>query len=201
MRSRDPELNQQRKAMILKAAAACFVKQGFHAASMKDVCAAAGMSPGTVYHYVRSKTDIIRGIIEQEQAITADLLRPLVDAEDFVAAFHAALDAIAASITQDDLILSAEISAETLRQPDLQALAAAATSEAAHGLGLAIERGQACGQIDVSLVPEQTANTLIALIDGLLWQATLFGAEQMVQQLTSAKQAVSRMLDVPERSR
>jgi AcrR family transcriptional regulator len=201
MRTRDLDLNRQRKGRILEAAAACFVKQGFHATSMKDVCAAAGMSPGTVYHYVRSKTDIIRGIIEDEQAITAELLRPLAEAEDFFTAFYAALDAIAAAIRQDDLTLSAEVAAETLRQPDLQELSRAATAEAEAGLAAAISRGQERGQIDPSLAPDHAAATLLALVDGLLWQATLFGVERMAGQLPFVKQAVARMLIEPERAR
>jgi AcrR family transcriptional regulator len=201
MRTRNVDLNRQRKDMILKAAAECFVKQGFHATSMKDVCAAAKLSPGTVYHYVRSKTDIIRGIIEDEQAITADLLRPLGEAEDFFVAFYGALDAMAATIEEKDLTLAAEIAAETLRQPDLQALSRSATAEAMEGLATAIARGQERGQIDPSLAPRQAAGTLIALIDGLLWQATLFGVEYMEAQLPFVRQAVARMLIEPEQVR
>jgi TetR/AcrR family transcriptional regulator, repressor for uid operon len=201
MRARDLDLNQQRKGMILKAAAARFVQHGFHATSMKDVCAAVGLSPGTVYHYVRSKTDIIRGIIEDERAITTELLRPLSGAEDFFAVLNAALDELAAEITPQDLALSAEIAAETLRQPDLQALSCVATSEALDGLAGAIARGQERGQIDPLLAPDQAAAMLLAMIDGLLWQATLFGVGRMAAQLPSVKQAIARILVEPGRAR
>jgi AcrR family transcriptional regulator len=201
MRTRDVNLNRQRRDMILKAAAECFVKQGFHATSMKDVCAAAKLSPGTVYHYVRSKTDIIRGIIEDEQSITADLLQPLGEADDFFVAFYGALDAMAAMVKAEDLRLAAEIAAETLRQPDLHALSRSATSEALDGLAAAIARSQERGQIDRSLAPQKAAAALVALIDGLLWQATLFGVERMAAELPFVKQAVARMLIEPEKAR
>jgi TetR/AcrR family transcriptional regulator, repressor for uid operon len=200
MRARDLDLNRRRKDMILEAAATCFVKQGFHSTSMKDVCVAAAMSPGTVYHYVRSKTDIIRGIIEADQAVTSALLRSLSEADDFFAALFAALDRIAADISQDDLALSAEISAETLRQADLQKLSRLALAETVADLARAVSLGQERGQIDASLAPDQAAAMLIALLDGLLWQATLFGIERMKAQLPFAKQALARMMIDPDRT-
>jgi TetR/AcrR family transcriptional regulator, repressor for uid operon len=201
MRTRNKSLNDQREAGILDAAAACFVQKGFHSTSMKDICVAAGLSPGTVYHYVRSKTDIIQGIIERERALTAALLRPLVDAEDFFIVLDAALDALAAGLTQDDLVLSAEIAAEILRQPDLAAFSRAAEKETAAGLSAAIARGQARGPIDPSLDPTQAAAMVLALIDGLLWQATLGGVDSLAALLPGARQAIARMLIAPDGSR
>jgi TetR/AcrR family transcriptional regulator, repressor for uid operon len=201
MRTRNKSLNDQREAGILDAAAACFVQKGFHSTSMKDICVAAGLSPGTVYHYVRSKTDIIQGIIERERALTAALLRPLVDAEDFFIVLDAALDALAAGLTQDGLVLSAEIAAEILRQPDLAAFSRAAEKETAAGLSAAIARGQARGPIDPSLDPTQAAAMVLALIDGLLWQATLGGVDSLAALLPGARQAIARMLIAPDGSR
>jgi len=44
-----------RREEILRAACGLFSRDGFHAASMKDLCAAAGMSPGSLYRYFPSK--------------------------------------------------------------------------------------------------------------------------------------------------
>lgn len=51
---------------ILDAAEQCFIKHGFHAASMMNVAEAAGMSPGLIYRYFDSKSAIIRAIIERQ---------------------------------------------------------------------------------------------------------------------------------------
>ena len=57
----------ERRETILKAACGVFVRSGFHAASMKDICAAAGMSPGSVYRYFPSKDALIEALIEADQ--------------------------------------------------------------------------------------------------------------------------------------
>ena len=50
-----------RRNEILEAAQRCFVRSGFHHASMQDICAEAGMSPGKLYRYFPSKEAIIAG--------------------------------------------------------------------------------------------------------------------------------------------
>ena len=44
---------------ILEAAMRCFCENGFHSASMQQICAAANMSPGGVYRYFASKDAIM----------------------------------------------------------------------------------------------------------------------------------------------
>lgn len=59
---------------ILCAAQCCFIRHGFHAASMASIAAAAQMSPGLIYRYFDSKNAIILAIIErQNQEVRADI--------------------------------------------------------------------------------------------------------------------------------
>lgn len=57
---------EQQRVRILDAAQACFVREGFHAASMASIAAAAGMSAGLIYRYFDSKSAIILAIIERQ---------------------------------------------------------------------------------------------------------------------------------------
>ncbi|HEY8353066.1 MAG TPA: TetR/AcrR family transcriptional regulator [Sphingomonadales bacterium] len=57
---------QAQRARILAAAKKCFVKHGFHAASMASIAETAQMSPGLIYRYFESKSEIILAIIEQQ---------------------------------------------------------------------------------------------------------------------------------------
>jgi AcrR family transcriptional regulator len=59
-RSERAQLQCQR---IVAAAEQCFVDKGFHAASIADIAAAAGMSQGLLYRYFRNKSAIVRAII------------------------------------------------------------------------------------------------------------------------------------------
>jgi AcrR family transcriptional regulator len=57
---------QAQRERILTAAHACFVKDGFHAASMATIAETAGMSPGLIYRYFANKNTIILEIIERQ---------------------------------------------------------------------------------------------------------------------------------------
>lgn len=57
---------EAQRERILGAAQACFVRHGFHAASMARIAETAGMSPGLIYRYFESKNAIILAIIERQ---------------------------------------------------------------------------------------------------------------------------------------
>lgn len=65
-RTVNKEQTEKRRLQILQAALECFTKQGFHQSSMQTICKKAGLSPGTVYHYFKSKDDIIEHIAQRE---------------------------------------------------------------------------------------------------------------------------------------
>lgn len=50
---------QARRREILRAAAAAFRAQGFEAAGMRDIAAAAGLSPANLYYYFQSKDELL----------------------------------------------------------------------------------------------------------------------------------------------
>jgi len=57
---------QQQRERILQAAQQCFIKHGFHAASMAGIAETAGMSAGLIYRYFENKSAIIQAIITQQ---------------------------------------------------------------------------------------------------------------------------------------
>ena len=60
----DPEeRGQLRRQQILDAAAACFVREGFHGASIARIAKAAGMSPGNLYHFFPGKEAMIAALV------------------------------------------------------------------------------------------------------------------------------------------
>jgi AcrR family transcriptional regulator len=71
---------------ILEAAADLFCSQGYAATSVAEVAEAAGLLKGSVYHYIRTKEDLLAAIVEEAHRGTAllgeELLasdRPAVD--------------------------------------------------------------------------------------------------------------------------
>lgn len=55
-----------RRQQVLDAAADCFRRRGFHAASMAEIAKTAGMSPGHIYNLFENKDDIIAAIVERD---------------------------------------------------------------------------------------------------------------------------------------
>jgi AcrR family transcriptional regulator len=80
---------QAQRERILAAAHACFVKSGFHAASMATIAETAEMSPGLIYRYFENKNAIILAIIENQLEVvrakidkmhaTTDLAKGIVE--------------------------------------------------------------------------------------------------------------------------
>ena len=69
------ERRDQQIQRILEAAKTCFVRSGFQGASMQQICAEAGMSPGALYRYFPSKEAIVEAICEADRPRTTCLLR------------------------------------------------------------------------------------------------------------------------------
>jgi AcrR family transcriptional regulator len=57
-------VQKARNAEILHAAAKVFRQRGFHAARMQDVADELGMQKGSLYHYISTKEDLLKGLVE-----------------------------------------------------------------------------------------------------------------------------------------
>src|ERR1700730_2274441 len=118
MRRANAQLQSDRRAEILAAAQRCFVRSGFHRASMQEICAEAGMSPGNLYRYFPSKEALIAGIAERDRAevarqfARADLSQGLVAVLEGMAHHHFA------ERPKEKVLLCTEVMAGARRQPD-----------------------------------------------------------------------------------
>ncbi len=58
---------------LITAAAACFAEKGFSATSVREISTRAGISQGAMYTYFKSKDELVKAIVleEQNSALTA----------------------------------------------------------------------------------------------------------------------------------
>ncbi len=63
-RERAPR-QDSRRAALLDAAAALFAERGFHAASTRELAAAVGMLPGSIYCHFPSKSDLLVAVYDE----------------------------------------------------------------------------------------------------------------------------------------
>ena len=117
-----PRPRRRVRARILDARERCFVRCGFHRTTMQDVAAEAGMSPGNIYRYFRSKDAIAVGLAERDRArVNADFAA-LVDAEDFIGSFAALGRKHFEDEPRERAVLCLEIWAEATRNPTFAAI-------------------------------------------------------------------------------
>ncbi|HLU06689.1 MAG TPA: TetR/AcrR family transcriptional regulator [Woeseiaceae bacterium] len=111
---------QAQRERILTAAHSCFIRQGFHAASMATIAETAGMSPGLIYRYFENKNAIILSIIERQLADARSDIATLRSDTDFISLFSELFD----KWTSEDPELKSpalmlEMTAEASRDPQI----------------------------------------------------------------------------------
>lgn len=106
----------QQVQRILDAAKACFVRSGFQGASMQQICAEVGMSPGGLYRYFPSKEAIIEAISAADRKHDAEVLGAMAEAPSvFEGILGAAMAHIRHMHESGDAPLFIEIRAESMR--------------------------------------------------------------------------------------
>jgi len=101
---------------ILTAAQKCFIERGFHAASMANIADAADMSPGLIYRYFASKSEIVLAIIEQQLQLAREEMQQLDGRRDLALQIARSFgDAASTAQRQTHPALFLEISAEASR--------------------------------------------------------------------------------------
>src|ERR1700742_1310406 len=167
MRRANAQLHHDRRDEILAAAARCFVRAGFHGASMQDIRAEAGMSPGNLYRYFPSKEALVAGIAERDRAevakqfASADLTHGLFAVLEGMARHHFA------ETDPEDLLLSTEVMAEPRRNPEIARISASFDADVRKWLGdlfrAAVARGDVPADADIG-----DAVAIVKAMDGAL---------------------------------
>ena len=163
----------ERQETILRSACGVFVRDGFHAASMKDICAAAGMSPGSVYRYYPSKEALIQALIESDRTRWLAAM----DALPMERGLMAALEALAELGLEDlenrgFLRLWVETSAEASRNPRVAGLLRETDQVLQGRLADLIRSAQRSGSIASETAPQVLSCLIFAAVDGRVRRAT-----------------------------
>ncbi len=112
-----------RRQQVLEAAAECFRRRGFHAASMAEIAKTAGMSPGHIYNLFENKDDIIAAIVERDCEEVLDRIAEFRQEGDLLQKMLAATEqAIDEHSHVAKAALQLEVLAEASRNPKLAAV-------------------------------------------------------------------------------
>jgi TetR/AcrR family transcriptional repressor of uid operon len=186
MRRANIQRQSDRRTEILDAAECCFARSGFHQASMQEICAEAGMSPGNLYRYFPSKEALIAGISERNRADAVANFADVEAAPDFFAGLAGLARNYLVDRSDAEVGLCAEIMAESRRNPDVarlyQDIEVDIKNRIAAMLRGAVERGEIRADLDV----EAAAMVLMVLGDGMSWRRAVeqsFDAERVLPMI------------------
>jgi AcrR family transcriptional regulator len=173
MRRANAQLQSDRRAGILAAAQRCFVRAGFHGASMQEICAEAGMSPGNLYRYFPSKEALIAGIAERDRAevgqqfARADLSRGLFAVLEGMAHHYFA------ERPREQVLLCTEVMAEARRNPQIARISAGFDADVRKWLGELLRAATARGDIPGDIDLDAVITMLMVIADGVWWRRAL----------------------------
>ena len=161
-----------RRDHILDAAATRFAEQGFHRTSMHDVIHEAGLSPGAVYRYFRSKDDIIVAISLEAMALVENVVRDGLRSGrplgPLIAELPSAL--LRQSRADDRVRLAVQAWGEALRNPDLAEAMQRGLGGVRRALADRVRAAQRDGIAPTQADPSEVARVLLAVVQGFILQ-------------------------------
>ncbi|MGX5736880.1 TetR/AcrR family transcriptional regulator [Bosea thiooxidans] len=157
----------ERHIRILDAAERVFARAGFHAATMQDVAAEAGMSPGNLYRYFSSKDAIIAGMSERDRSLIAEdfgSLHPqngaLLDQLEALGRKHLVEQ------PREKAVICLQIWAEAARNPEMASMCADLDGTVMQGLAAAIAEAKANGELPERLDEHRFLLAVSMMADG-----------------------------------
>lgn len=200
-----PQYRAERRAQILAAARRCFIRNGFHAASMHDLVEEAGMSSGAVYRYFPGKDAVIEAIAADNlDQVVAVIQRSIDDGATPQAAIATVLDFVTVRHGEDGFAaIAVLVWSEALRNPTLAAHLRTATATAfaklsadAHPPSDAVAAARPTPGDHGQLDPTAVADLLLCVLPGYLMRLALSGPAA-VENIPGA---IEKVFGVPARS-
>jgi AcrR family transcriptional regulator len=166
-----------RRVQILDAARRCFMRNGFHATSMADVLAEAGLSAGAVYRYFPGKNHLILAIAGQTVPQLLERFDTLIGADPVptpAAAMARVLEIIEPYVDRE-MRLAVSVWGEALRDPDVGAAVAQVYRAVRGGFVELARRLRDAGHLPADTDPERVGAVLFGMIPGYVLQRLLLG--------------------------
>ena len=168
---------EERRNQILDAAVATFSRKGFHQATIEDIRLEAGLSRGAVYHYFKTKEDIIDGIRQRSArqvepvlalgtAAAADVDSTLVNLIDATLSIMGSPGSVEANR------LAMFLWAESLVNERIMAGQLQSFRPYLDVVSGAVAEAQQAGRLDANLEPEAAARFIAGAMIGLQVQLT-----------------------------
>src|SRR5215471_710317 len=173
MRRANAQFQADRRDDILAAAQRCFVRAGFHGASMQDICAEAGMSPGNLYRYFPSKEALIAGIAERDRAEVAQAFADADLSHGLFNVLEGMVRHYFAEHPRERVLLCTEVMAEARRHPEIARISSSFDADVRKWLIGLLRAAAERGDIPHDLDFDGVVTLLMLIADGVWWRRAL----------------------------
>jgi AcrR family transcriptional regulator len=170
-----------RREQVLRAAWACFSRNGFHATTMAHVITESGLSAGAVYRYFDSKAALVRATADRALGEVGGTLAELLEADaaihpvDVVERILETVERLATSEPTDITRIALMAWAESLRAPEIHEVTGRAMTGLRGRLTEIAGRSREAGLLPASADPEAVAMTMMSLVTGWVVQRHIAG--------------------------
>jgi AcrR family transcriptional regulator len=174
MRTVDPAKHAAKRRAIVDAAAGCFAEKGLERTTTADICRAAGISSGSLFHYFPSKRAVFTAIFEEDAVETAARLAAAAEADDPWAALLDVVTELAGQLAHPAVArLVLEAAAQAARDDEFAHLIHRNDSALRDGLAVLVEQAADTGLIDPGIPSRAAAGWVVGLLDAIISRASL----------------------------
>jgi AcrR family transcriptional regulator len=195
MRTVDPAKHEAKRAAIVDAAAGCFAEKGFERTTTADICRAAGISSGSLFHYFPSKRAVFTAIFTDDARRTGDRLAVAAEAPDPWAALLDVVAELAGELAHPAIgRLVLEAAAQAARDDEFAELIHRNDGALRDGLAVLVGRAADAGLIDPGLAPRAAAGWVAGLLDAMISRVSLDPALDLAAELVILRTILVRFL-------
>ena len=195
MRTVDPEKHRARRTHIIESAVVLFARKGFAETTTADICQAAGISTGSLFHYFPSKQAVFYGIWALDTTEWDEVMAAADADPDPWAALMAIVDKLAADAAEPIMAgLLVEVIAQAHRDPGFAAGLAENDRRQISGVARLIRRLREAGLADPGLPDEEAARWVLTLTDSFLGRGYPEPERDIDAAVATAREMIARVL-------
>jgi TetR/AcrR family transcriptional regulator, fatty acid metabolism regulator protein len=180
---------EDKRRMILEAAVRVFARKGFHTCRVGDIAEEAGVAHGLLYHYFRSKDEVLECIFKETWADILAAIHMVEDTDEPARERLAGVAKILLRAWRRDADLVTVVVREIVRSPDLHkriSVIDAAFDE----IGRIIARGQEDGEFRSDLDPKLASFVFYGALEEILTGWVMGTLDDSEDGIAAAEQAV-----------
>jgi AcrR family transcriptional regulator len=181
--------HEEKRRLILDAAVRVFARKGYHTCRVGDIAEEAGVAHGLLYHYFRSKEELLETIFRETWRDLLDAVRSVEETDESARERLAGIAKILLRAWRRDpdlvRVLVREVTRSSHLQERIDEIGAAFS-----GLERIIARGQEEGEFRSDLDPRMAAYLFYGALEEILTGWVLGQLEDGDEQIARAEQTV-----------